>query len=234
MSEDINDRGLSRKHIIESVEKSLKRIGTDYLDIYFCHRWDEECPLQETVRAMDDLVRQGKILYWGTSEWTGEQLTDARYEADHWRGHAPVVEQPQYNLLVRDKVEHDVAPACRELGMGMVVWSPLASGLLSGKYDHDLPEGSRLARIDWLREQLLVEDKMARVRSFSALARQWGLSPSRLALAWIMTRPWVSSVITGATSLEQLEENLGALEVQLDEEQIEAIEALFPIEGHQA
>lgn len=231
MSEDVNDRGLSRKHIIESVEKSLKRIGTDYLDIYFCHRWDEETPLQETVRAMDDLVRQGKILYWGTSEWSGEQLTDARYEADHWRGFAPVVEQPQYNLLVRSRVEHDIAPATRELGMGMVVWSPLASGLLSGKYDTDVPDGSRLARIDWLREQLLVEDKLARVRRFSALARELGHTPSQLALAWILTRPWVSSVITGATSLEQLEENLGALQVQLDEEQIDSIEKLFPPEA---
>ncbi|MCB9473747.1 MAG: aldo/keto reductase [Candidatus Delongbacteria bacterium] len=228
MSEDVNDRGLSRKHIIESVEKSLKRIGTDYLDIYFCHRWDEDTPLQETLRAMDDLVRQGKILYWGTSEWTGDQLSDARYESDHWRAYAPAVEQPQYNLLTRSRVEHEIAPATRELGMGMVVWSPLASGLLSGKYDAGVPEGSRLGRIDWLREQLLVEDKLARVRQFSALAREFGATPSQLALAWILTRPWVSSVITGATTIEQLEENLGALTLQLDEVQVERIEALFP------
>jgi voltage-dependent potassium channel beta subunit len=227
MSEDVNDRGLSRKHLFESVEASLKRIGTDYLDILFCHRYDEQTPLDETVRAMDDLVRQGKILYWGTSEWTGDQLREAHRIAEHWRAYGPQVEQPQYSLLVREKVEGDVEPAVREHGMGMVVWSPLASGLLTGKYDDAVPEDSRLARLDWLREGVRTEPNLAKVRECQPLAQEAGCSRAQLALAWAAAQRGVSSVILGATSVAQLEENLGALDVEISPHVAEALDGIF-------
>ncbi len=228
MSEDVNDRGLSRKHIFESVEASLKRIGTDYLDILFCHRYDEETPLEETVRAMDDLVRQGKVLYWGTSEWTGAQLRSAHAIADDRHAYGPQVEQPQYNLLVRGKVEDDVQPAAEDLGMGLVVWSPLASGLLTGKYDDAVPDDSRLARIDWLREQLFEGEGRDKVRAMTEIAEGAGCTRTQLALAWAAAQPGISSVILGATSLPQLEENLGAAAVEITDEVRSALNALFP------
>jgi voltage-dependent potassium channel beta subunit len=227
MSDDINDRGLSRKHIMESIDKSLKRIGVDYLDIYFCHRFDPETPVEETARAMDDLVSAGKILYWGTSEWTGTQLRDVAAWCDK-RGHTPPqVEQPQYNLLSRDKFEKDVAPAAKDLGMGTVIWSPLASGVLSGKYDQGIPEGSRLDRIPWLRDGLLVEEKLAKVRRFGELAARFSTTRSQLAIAWAMGHPTVSSVILGATSVEQLQENLSALHTACSSDLRSELEELF-------
>ena len=227
MSEDPNDRGLSRKHIIESVDKSLKRTGTDYFDLYFCHRYDDETPLEETVRAMDDLVHQGKVLYWGTSEWSGPQLTAVAAFADRRNLYAPAVEQPQYSLLVRDKVEREVAPAARAAGMGLVVWSPLASGVLTGKYDAGIPPGSRLERIEWLRGNLLAEDKLARVRRMKEIADALNISRGQLALAWCLHNGAVSSVITGATSVAQLDENLGALKVKIDDDTATKLNALF-------
>jgi voltage-dependent potassium channel beta subunit len=228
MSDDINDRGLSRKHIIESVERSLKRIGTDYLDVYFCHRYDAETPLEETCRAMDDLVHQGKVLYWGTSEWTGAQIAEAHEIAADGRLYGPQVEQPQYNLFARDKLEDDVRPATDEAGMGIVVWSPLASGLLTGKYDACMPEGSRLARIEWLREQLCTDEKLASVREMRALADEAGCTRAQLALAWCAAQPGISSVILGATRMDQLTENLGALDVTITPELASALDRLFP------
>lgn len=227
MSDDVNDRGLSRKHILESVDKSLKRIGTDYLDLYFCHRWDTDTPLEETARAMDDLIRQGKILYWGTSEWTGAQLRAAHAVAERRNLSAPVVEQPQYNLLVRDKVEGDVRPAASEFGMGLVVWSPLASGVLTGKYDDGIPSGTRLDRIEWLRQSGLTDERRERVKRFGQLAADSGISRARLALAWTLAQPGVSSVITGATAPEQLAENLAALSVTLSDELRVGLDAIF-------
>ena len=229
MSDDVNDAGLSRKHIMESVEKSLKRIGTEYLDIYFCHRFDPNTPVEETARAMDDLVRQGKILYWGTSEWTGAQLREAAAVCDRRNLHFPRVEQPQYNLLTRARFETDVAPVARDLGMGTVVWSPLASGALTGKYDRGVPEDSRLARIDWLRESLLQDDKLARIRAFNDRALALGVSRAQAALAWAVAHPAVSSVILGASRVEQLQENLGALRVELSDLVKSEFEALFPL-----
>lgn len=229
MSEDVNDRGLSRKHIMESVEASLGRIGTDYLDIYFCHRFDPETPVEETVRAMDDLVRQGKVLYWGTSEWTGEQLREAHAVADRRHLYAPQVEQPQYSLLARGRVENDVRPAAEALGMGLVVWSPLASGLLTGKYDDGVPQDSRLGRIDWLREDVLSEERVAGVRAMRAVAEETGCSRAQLALAWAAAQPGVSSVILGATTVEQLRENLGALDVAVDRELTGRLDEVFPV-----
>jgi voltage-dependent potassium channel beta subunit len=227
MSEEVNDRGLSRKHIMESVEKSLRRIGTDYLDIYFCHRYDTETQLEETVRAMDDLVRQGKILYWGTSEWTGAQLRDAHKIAREFRAYAPQVEQPQYNLLAREKFETDVRPTTDELGMGLVLWSPLSSGILTGKYDDGIPEDSRMARMGWLRESILTPENVRRAREMKKWADELDCTRAQLALAWAAAQPGVSSVILGATSLKQLQENLGANRVKISPKVDQELKALF-------
>lgn len=227
MSEDVNDRGLSRKHIMESVEKSLKRIGTDYLDMYFCHRFDPETPLDETARAMDDLVRQGKVLYWGTSEWTGAQLDEVNALARQKGYDAPIVEQPQYSLLKRTPYESTILPAAKQSGMGLVVWSPLASGLLSGKYNQGIPSNSRLEQMDWLRQSLYTDDNLSKVRTMESLAKDAGCSQAQLALAWALQGEGVSSVITGATSLAQLEENLGALSVELTGELKLSLDTLF-------
>jgi len=218
MSDDVNDRGLSRKHIMESVHKSLQRIGTDYLDLYFCHRYDEETPLEETVRAMDDLVRQGKILYWGTSEWTGAQI-QAALDLCHKHGYyKPQTEQPHYNILKYSKVEKSVMPVTEPNGIGLVVWSPLASGLLTGKYDEGLPEDSRLGRIEWLRERLYQDGFLEVVKNLKPIAEELGATRTQLAIAWTLLHPNVSSSITGATRLEQLQESLKALDVNIPED----------------
>ena len=227
MSDDVNDRGLSRKHIMESIDKTLKRVGTDYLDVYFCHRYDDDTPLEETARAMDDLVSAGKILYWGTSEWSGAQLKAAHAIADRKNLAGPSVEQPQYSLLSRKKVDDEIFTAAREAGMGLVVWSPLASGVLTGKYDDGIPAGSRLDRIDWLRTTFLSDENRARVKRFGALASEVGVSRTRMALAWCLSRPGIASVITGATSLAQLEENLGALTVRLTDDVKKKLDEIF-------
>jgi len=225
MSDDPNDRGLSRKHVVESVERSLRRLGTEYLDIYFCHREDEETRLEETVRAMDDLVHQGKILYWGTSVWSARKLDEAHALADRRNLYAPLVEQPPYNLLERG-IEEDVLPAAARLGMGVVVWSPLAGGMLTGKYNDGVPSGSRADTTQWL-EDKLTEGNLARVRGFCSLARETGVEPGQLALAWLLQRDEVSSVITGATRPEHVTSNLAAVEVQVPAHVNERIEALF-------
>jgi voltage-dependent potassium channel beta subunit len=229
MSPEPNDRGLSRKHIMESVEKSLRHLGMEYLDLYFCHRYDPLTPLEETVRAMDDCVRQGKVLYWGTSEWTGAQIRDAHAVADRYRAYGPQVEQPQYHLLERFKVEDDVQPACAETGMGIVTWSPLASGVLTGKYDDGVPADSRLGRIEWLRKSMLEKrDPLPQVRQLQPIADALGCSRAQLAIAWVAAQPGVSSVITGATSVKQMEENLAAASIEIPAETLKAIDALFP------
>ncbi len=227
MSDDVNDRGLSRKHIIESVNASLRRLGTDYLDLYFCHRYDSETPLEETLRAMDDLVRQGKVLYWGTSEWNGEAIHRIHGLAAQHGCHAPRVEQPQYSLLARGRFENDVLPACRQTGMGSVVWSPLASGFLSGKYDEGIPAGTRLERMEWLRKGLLKESNQTRMAAFRQLAAEMNISRTQLALAWTARMEGVSSVILGATSEEQLLENLMADRITLDAPVLDALDRIF-------
>lgn len=231
MSDDINDRGLSRKHIMESVHKSLKRIGTDYLDLYFCHRFDPETPVEETVRAMDDLVHQGKVLYWGTSEWTGSQIEEAVQIADRRNLYSPRVEQPQYSLIERRQVESFIEPVAREAGMGLVVWSPLASGLLTGKYDDGVPHDSRLARMGWLKESLYADENLERVRKMKPIAEELGCSRAQLALAWAASQRGISSVITGANRLPQLEENLKALDVRMTPDVAERLDGLFPRAG---
>lgn len=228
MSDDVNDRGLSRKHVFDSVHKTLGRLGTDYLDVYFCHRFDDQTPVEETARAMDDLVHQGKVLYWGTSEWTGEQLREVNSLCVRTNLYRPQVEQPQYSLLARGKFEREVRPALEEYGMGAVTWSPLCMGLLSGKYDQGLPADSRLHHEEWLREDRYTEGNLDRVRRFKAQADRLGCTRAQLALAWTAAQPGVSSVILGVSSLEQLTENLGATHVALTEEVSRSLDELFP------
>ncbi|MFO0675396.1 MAG: aldo/keto reductase family protein [Polyangiaceae bacterium] len=227
VGDEPNDRGLSRKHVFESVHGSLRRLGTDYLDIYYCHRFDPETPLEETVAAMSDLVRQGKILYWGTSEWTAPQIRDAHAIADARGLVRPSVEQPQLSLLERTKFDLDIEPVAEATGMGLVTWSPLASGVLTGKYDAGIPTGSRLENHAWLRDLVLDDRRLGLVKKFGRLARDLGRSRAQLAIAWAVSRRSVSSVILGATSLAQLDENLGALDVELDDDVLARLDELF-------
>jgi len=227
MSEDVNDQGLSRKHIMESIHKSLSRIGTDYLDIYFCHRHDPETAMEETVRAMDDLIRSGKILYWGTSEWPIAKIDEAINVASRYNLYKPLVEQSQYSLLYRERVEKEVLPALSGYGMGLVVFSPLASGLLTGKYDGGIPKKSRLERLGFIRETWYQEDHITRVRQLKTVAEALGIGRNELALAWIMNHPGISSVTTGATNRSQLESNLKALDVTFPPEALVKIDGIF-------
>ncbi len=221
MSDNVNDRGLSRKHIFESIDRTLARLGTDYLDIYFCHRFDPDTDVEEVVRAMDDLIRQGKVLYWGTSAWEANQIESAAALAEKYLCYRPQVEQPRYNMLDRH-IEQSVMPTCDRLGMGLVVWSPLAQGILTGKYNDGVPKGSRGATSDWMKDDL-TEDNLQKVRRLTNLAGELGISMSRLALAWALRRPEVSSVITGATRPEHVEANVSAADVELTPATIEAI-----------
>lgn len=225
MSEDVNDRGSSRKHIIESCEKSLKRIGTDYLDLYFCHRYDPESETDETVRAMEDLIRHGKILYWGTSVWSAAQITEAVHTAEKWNAYQPIVEQPRYHMLDRH-IEIDTIRTCKQYGIGFTVWSPLAQGLLTGKYNDGVPEESRGGSTRWLRQDLN-EENLAKVRKLAELARELEISIAQLALAWILRKPEISCAIVGATSVDQLKENLKATEVHLDKATLDKIEIII-------
>jgi voltage-dependent potassium channel beta subunit len=226
MSEDINDRGLSRKHILESINKSLQRIGTDYLDIYFCHRYDPETPVEETVRIMDDLIHHGKILYWGTSEWTAEQIQEAMNVCDKGGYYKPQVEQPQYSLIAREKFESGVHQKTTTHGMGVVTWSPLGSGILTGKYDNGITSG-RLSKMDSLKETIYTEQNIERVRNMKKLADALECTRGQLALAWLQAQPGLTSVILGATSVEQLLENLGALKVKITPEIDRELKKIF-------
>ncbi len=227
MGDGPNERGLSRKHIMESVDDSLRRLGTDYLDLYFCHRRDPETPLEETIRAMDDLVHQGKVHYWGTSVWPADTLEDVHDLCDRRGYYAPLVEQPQYSLLHRD-IERALLPTTTRLGMGVVVWSPLAGGLLTGKYDDGIPAGSRGAETEWLSEKLNDETR-AKLVKFSALAREAGMEPAQLALAWVLANDAITSVITGATRPEQVSANLRAAEIEVPQDLIAKLDELFVV-----
>jgi voltage-dependent potassium channel beta subunit len=224
-SEDPNDRGLSRKHIMASIDKSLQRLGTDYLDIYFCHRYDHETPLEETVRAMDDLVHQGKILYWGTSVWSAAQIESAVGVAQQYNLYRPQVEQPRYNMLDRH-IEEEIMPVAAKHGMGFTVWSPLAQGILTGKYNDGIPEDSRAAENEGLQRDLN-EETLDKVRRLTAIAGDHHLTMAQLALAWILRRPEISSVITGASKISQVESNLKAAEAKLDESTLAQIEEIL-------
>lgn len=224
-----NGRGLSRKHVTESIHASLRRMGTDYLDLYFCHRFDPDTPVDEVVWTMNDLIRQGKILYWGTSEWDASQVVNAVGVAHQLNLIPPTMEQPQYNLFHRRRVELDLSPVCREFGIGLTTWSPLFSGLLSGKYNDGIPEGSRASLPDmaWIRDTMTPE-RIAITRRLTELAQSLGLTTAQLAITWILRRKEVSSVITGATRLEQLDENIAASEYvdRLNDEVLEQIEQI--------
>jgi voltage-dependent potassium channel beta subunit len=209
-----NGRGLSRKHITESVHHSLKNMGTDYLDLYFCHRYDPDTPIEEVVRTMNILIQQGKILYWGTSEWEPANIARAFGIARQYDLIPPAMEQPQYNLFHRKRMEDHVMPLTSDLGLGLTTWSPLYQGLLSGKYNDKFPTGTRASLEDyaWLKDRITPE-RIGRIRQFTEIAKELGSTTAQLAIAWILRRKEVTSVITGATSIEQLDENLGAPEV---------------------
>ncbi len=225
-----NGRGLSRKHMSESLHASLRRLQTDYLDIYYCHRFDPDTSVEEVVYTMNIFIQQGKILYWGTSEWTAAQIVEAVGLARQHHLIPPVVEQPQYNMLHRRRVEMELAPVARRFGIGLTTWSPLYSGILTGKYNDGIPEGSRasLENMGWIRDRITPE-VIAKVRQLSALAADLDITTAQLAIAWLLRRKEVSSVITGATRMDQLEENLGAAEAldKLGDEVLERIEAIL-------
>lgn len=208
-----NDTGLSWKHLVEGTKNSLRRLKLNYVDILFCHRPDPDTPLEETVRAMDFLVRSGCTFYWGTSEWPAEQLKRAFELAEKYNCIPPSAEQPQYNLIVRERVEKEYAPLYEPYGLGLTTWSPLASGILSGKYLNGIPKGSRLDKNEWLRQEL-TPSNLAKVKRLSELASSVDCSLSTFAIAWCLTNPNVSTVITGATALPQLEENLKAADAK--------------------
>ncbi len=210
-----NTVGLSRKHVVEACHAALKRLRVDYLDLYFCHRPDRETPVEETVRAMTDLVRQGKVLYWGTSEWQAWEIMEAYAVARQYGLVPPTMEQPQYNMLHRQKVDHDFVKLYADIGLGTTIWSPLASGILTGKYNDGLPaEDTRLsmASLGWLKDKLVVEDNLAKSRALAVVAADLGISQAALSLAWCLRNPGVSTVITGASKVAHLEENLRALD----------------------
>ena len=225
-----NGRGLSRKHITESIEHSLKRLGTDYIDLYFCHRFDPDTPIEEVVFTMNMLIQQGKILYWGTSEWRASQIASAYGIARQYNLIPPTMEQPQYHMFHRRRVESELAPLAESMGIGLTTWSPLASGILTGKYNDGIPEGSRasLESMSWLQDHI-TQERIAKVIQLKEVADDLGVTTAQLAIAWLLRRKEVSAVITGATRLSQLKDNLAAREIvpQLDDDLLERIEAIL-------
>ena len=228
--ESPNDSGLNRKHVTEACHAALRRLQVDYLDLYFCHRPDPETPVLETVRTMNTLIAQGKVLYWGTSEWLPNQLQEAYDVAERYGLEGPTMEQPQYHMFHRARVETELTPLIEKYGLGTTTWSPLASGLLTGKYDDGIPEDSRLHHVEWLQELVLDDPtKIERVRALAAVAKDLGCTRAQLALAWCARHPHVSTVITGASRVEQVHENLKALDVldALTDDVLERIETIL-------
>lgn len=227
-----NDQGLSFKHIKEGTEASLKRMQTEYVDLLYCHRPDLYTPVEETVWAMNQMINEGKALYWGTSEWSAEQIRKAYDIARREHLRPPLMEQPQYNMFHRDRVEKEYDPLYKDIGLGTTIWSPLASGLLTGKYNDGIPEGSRLdlKKYQWLKEQLLDSEegraKLEKVKKLAPIARDLGISMPQLALAWCLKNKNVSTVITGASKVEQIEDNMKTMDIidKVDEEVIAKIE----------
>jgi voltage-dependent potassium channel beta subunit len=229
-----NDRGLSRKHIIEGVDAALERMQVDYVDLVYAHRPDIHTPIEETVRAMNHVLDQGKAFYWGTSEWSAQQITEAHKVARQYNLIPPLMEQPQYNMFHRERFESEYAPLYKEFGLGTTIWSPLASGLLTGKYNEGIPEDSRatLEGYDWLRDRFTSETaqkRLAKVDRLIPVADELGCSMAQLALAWCLTNPNVSTVITGASKPSQVEENMQAIEVvdKLTPDVLERIEEIL-------
>lgn len=227
MGEGPNDRGLSRKHIVEQANASLKRLGHDYVDIFYCHRHDPETPLHETLRAIDDLIRQGKVLYAGVSEWQASQIAEALGVADRYLLDRIVVNQPVYNMFNR-YIEKEVIPLCERSGIGQVVFSPLAQGLLTGKYTSatDIPQDSRAAKLDWMRKGI-TEEKIAKVQQLESIAAELGITVGNLALAWILSQENVASALVGASRPEQVTENAKASGIDLSEDVLNRIEEIL-------
>lgn len=227
-----NDCGLSRKHVMEACHTALSRLGVDYLDLYFCHRPDPDTPLLETIQTMDMLVRQGKVLYWGTSEWPAERLSKTYELCAQYQFIPPSMEQPEYNLFARSNVEERLTSLCKEKGLGTTIWSPLASGILTGKYNNGIPSNSRFAveGYQWLKDDI-TKAKIEQVSKLMTLAKDLDCSAAQLALAWSTLHPHVSSVITGASRPEQVHENMAALDVipKITPEIKTQIEDIFPI-----
>ena len=226
-------RGLSRKHIVDACHAALRRLKVDYLDLFFCHRPDVETPIEETVRTMNSLIQQGKILYWGTSEWSSQQIMQAYSVARQYHLDPPVMEQPQYNLYHRQRVEVEYGRLYSEIGLGLTIWSPLASGLLTGKYNNGIPEDARvnLKGYEWLKQMVESEEgreRIAKAQQLAALANELGMSLTHLSIAWCLLNPNVSTVILGAKNLEQLQENLAALDCveKLDKGVVAKIETI--------
>ena len=207
-------RGLNRKHLTEACHDAMKRLRVDYLDLFFCHRPDKSVPMEETVWTMHNLIQQGKVLYWGTSEWSAQEIMEAHMVARQYNLIGPVMEQPQYNMLHRHKVEVEFSQIYKTVGLGTTIWSPLASGLLTGKYNAGLADDFRLNReeLSWLKDRNLVEENLRKIEQVVALARETGLSPAQFAIAWCLENPHVSTVILGASKEAQLVENLAVLE----------------------
>ncbi len=209
-----NQRGLSRKHIIEGCDAALKRLQVDYIDLYYCHRPDKQTPILETVQAMNHLIQQGKILYWGTSEWSAQEILQAHLEAARHHLIPPVMEQPQYNMLERKKMEDDYLHLFKHQGLATTIWSPLASGVLSGKYLFDNPTDTRLSieGLEWLKERNLTEERINKVKAIKKIADDINVSLPVFGIAWCLKNPNVSTVILGASKVPQLEENLKAID----------------------
>ena len=226
-----NQLGLSRKHVIEACNEALQRLGVDYLDMYFCHRPDKNTPIEETVLAMNHLIQQGKVLYWGTSEWSGVEIMEAHRIAEKFRLIGPTMEQPQYNMFEREKLDKEYLDIFRTVGMGTTIWSPLASGLLSGKYNDGIPKGSRFALegFDWLKDRWVMDDKVKKVKKLTELAAKLGETTAAIRIAWCIKNPNVSTAILGATKKTQLLANLKAIEVveKLTPDVMEKIEKIM-------
>jgi len=211
-----NQTGLSRKHRTEACNEALQRLQLDYLDLYFCHRPDKKVPIEEVVWTMHQLIQQGKVLYWGTSEWSGVEIMEAHRVAQQYGLIGPTVEQPQYNLFERQKLENEFLMIFNTVGMGTTIWSPLASGLLSGKYNDGIPEGSRFALegFDWLKDRWIKDGTVDKVKQLAVLAKELGVSLAELSIAWCISNENVTTAILGASRKEQLLQNLGALGVK--------------------
>lgn len=226
-----NQTGCSRKHLLEACNEALQRLQVDYLDLFFCHRPDKKTPIEETVWAMNHLIQQGKILYWGTSEWSGVEIMEAHRVADKLRLIGPTMEQPQYNLFEREKVEKEFLEVYKNVGLGTTIWSPLASGVLTGKYNEGIPKGSRLGLegFGWLKERWMMDEKLKKVKKLSDLAAKLQVSTAALSIAWCIKNPNVSTAILGATKKAQLLDNLKALDVlpMLTADVLEKIETIM-------
>lgn len=226
-----NQTGLSRKHVIEACHEAMERLQVDYLDLYFCHRPDKNTPIEETVWAMNSLIQQGKVLYWGTSEWSAQEIMEAHMVARQYNLIGPTMEQPQYNMFHRERLEVEYNQIFKNMGMGTTVWSPLASGVLTPKYIGQFPEGTRLGEknLSWLKEAQLTEERLEKTRQLDKLAKKIDSTLPKLAVAWCLKNPNVSTVILGATKVHQLAETLKSIETlpKLTDEVMTEIEAIL-------